>query len=77
MASSGISKSVEYAEVQSGGKAQMNEQSMRIDLPDGMTFVVPKMNVLMLRNFCNLYMKEYGAFDTYGRAVIDEASGNG
>jgi hypothetical protein len=44
---------------------------------DGATaecFYVPALLILTLRNFCNDYMRTYGAYDTYGREVIDPQS---
>jgi len=61
---------VDFVSVLKGPMASFKDDSCQISLADGETeFTIPKNEVLAVRDMLNTYMKHYGAFDTFGRAV--------
>lgn len=61
----------DYSDPKLLAKAALQQDQLVIVLDDEGMIVIPKNLVLMVRDLCNMYIMQYGAFDGYGREVID------
>ena len=66
-----------YDNARLSGKATFTTDAMQVVLPSGAEFTVPKNEVLSLRDLCNGFLETNGAFDIYGRPVVDELTAGG